>query len=169
MAPHCIEHLLKDHREGERIVSELESLLNQRQEGCWTAARSASFARVAHFVDEVVMAHVRKEEDVLFPALGAFLPSDTGPLAVLRGEHQELAETFKRFLEAGGRLSAGSSDAAVCEEFERTGRAMIQGFRDHVYKEDRILFPMVARFLSPEGDARLLEQMEAKTPAPKAS
>jgi len=35
--------------------------------------------------------------------------------------------------------------------------------RDYIYKEGMILFPMVARFLSPERDAQLLQQMKVIT------
>jgi iron-sulfur cluster repair protein YtfE (RIC family) len=35
---------------------------------------------------------------------------------------------------------------------------------NHIYKEERVLFPMVARFLPSDLDAHLLRQMEAMTP-----
>lgn len=156
----CVEHLLSDHREGEKIMNELESLLETPcPEHCWSPARAENFSRIARFFEEIVLAHMRKEEEVLFPALEAYLPRDVGPLAVLRGEHLELLHLFERLLAAGRLLSAGEGDAQVCAEFERVGRAIIQGFRDHVYKEDRVLFPMIGRFLTPERDAYLLEQM----------
>lgn len=160
-----VEHLLADHREGERIINQLEQLLNDPPAGgCWSAARSETFTQLSHFFNERVLGHIRKEEDLLFPALEAFLPRDIGPLAVLRGEHEELTVLFRRLLESGAALSKGAGDTEVCRIFETTGRALIQGFRDHVYKEDRILFPMVTRFLSPERDAYLLSEMVKSEP-----
>jgi hemerythrin-like domain-containing protein len=38
---------------------------------------------------------------------------------------------------------------------------LLRLIQDHLYKENRVLFPMVARFLSPERDAALLERMRA--------
>jgi len=155
-----VEHLMLDHRGGEKVLGELESLLNERPtQGCWSEAHSANFRRLTQFFENVVLGHIRKEEEVLFPVLEAYLPRDIGPLAVLRGEHREICSQFERFQAAGQQLSTGSEDGRVCEDFERTGRAMLQIFRDHVYKEDRVLFPMVARFLTPERDAHLLQQM----------
>lgn len=172
MADRCLQHLLRDHREAEKIVAEIESLVEvQRSDRPWDAARRESFTQVVRFYEEVVLGHIQKEEKVLFPALENFLPHDMGPLAVLRGEHCEIAALFRRLCEVGGMLALGRSDAPLVEEFERVARNTIQMTRDHIYKEDRVLFPMVARFLSTDRDQYLLGEMEAlaasKEPAQK--
>jgi hemerythrin-like domain-containing protein len=162
MADRSIQHLWQEHREAERVVGEIESLLgSQKQDSKWDAARRESFARIVNFYEGVVIRHIAKEEKVFYRALEGFLPRDVGPLAVLRGEHREISTHFTRLCEVGGLLALGRSEAAIVEEFERVGRAIIQMTRDHIYKEDRILFPMVARFLSEERDAQLLREMEA--------
>lgn len=156
----CVTHLLADHREGERVIDRLEYLLNEPPtDGCWSPDRAATFSELSRFFNERAMGHVQKEEDILFPALEAYLPRDIGPLAVLRGEHKELTGLFRRLVELGTVLSSARGDVLVCAEFEGTGRRLIQAFRDHVYKEDRILYPMVSRFLSAERDTHLVEQM----------
>jgi hemerythrin-like domain-containing protein len=161
MADRCLQHLLRDHHEAEKIVAEIEALVKAQKPGhAWDAARAESFAQVVRFYEEVVLGHIQKEEKVLFPALESYLPHDMGPLAVLRGEHREIAALFRRLCEVGGMLALGRGDAALAEEFERVARNTIQLTRDHVYKEDRLLFPMVARFLSVERDQYLLEEME---------
>jgi hemerythrin-like domain-containing protein len=168
MADRCLQHLLQDHQEGERIVADIESLVQaQKQDRTWDAARRESFAQVVCFYEEVVLGHIQKEERVLFPALEGFLPHDMGPLAVLRGEHREIAANFRRLCEVGGMLALGRMDAPLQEEFERVAHATIQVTRDHIYKEDRVLFPMVARFLSTERDEFLLHEMQAMAAAPK--
>ncbi len=158
----CVEHLLRDHREGEKIIAGLRALLDERVDGpCWSPARSEAFARTMQFFHAVVLAHIQKEERILFPALEAFLPREIGPLAVLRGEHEDFLTQFARMQEAGKLLSEGSTEPRVCQQFESASRAIIQLFHDHIYKEDRVLFPMVARLLGPERDAYLHSQMEA--------
>jgi hemerythrin-like domain-containing protein len=162
MADRSIQHLWQEHREAERVVGEMESLLDgQKRESKWDAARRESFARIANFYESVVINHIAKEEKVFYPALEGFLPRDVGPLAVLRGEHCEITAHFARLCELGGLLALGRNETTVVEEFERVGRTIIRVTRDHIYKEDRILFPMVARFLSEERDAYLLGEMEA--------
>lgn len=172
MADRCLQHLLQDHREAEKIVAEIESLVEaQKSDRPWDAARRESFAQVACFYEDVVLGHIQKEEKVLFPALESFLPRDMGPLAVLRGEHREIASLFRRLCEVGGMLSLGRGEAPLVQEFEQVARSTIQITRDHIYKEDRVLFPMVMRFLSAERDEYLLREMEtlaaSKEPAQK--
>lgn len=172
MADRCLQHLLQDHQGAEKVAAEIESLVEaQKSHRRWDAARRESFAQVVRFYEEVVIGHIQKEEKVLFPALESFLPHDMGPLAVLRGEHREIAALFRRLCEVGGMLSLGRSDAPLVDEFEQVARSTIQITRDHIYKEDRVLFPMVARFLSTERDEYLLAEMEAlaaKEPAQKS-
>jgi hemerythrin-like domain-containing protein len=162
MAERSIQHLLKDHREAETVVAEMEALLAaQKHSPGWDAARREALGRIVRFYEDVVIAHIAKEERVFFPALESYLPQDMGPLAVLRGEHREISANFARLCEVGGLLALGRDDAGLAEEFARLARATVQMTRDHIYKEDRVLFPMVARFLSDERDLYLLEQMEA--------
>lgn len=125
----------------------------------WTDDHARAFARFTHCFTHCLVAHVRKEEEVLFPALEDFLPRDLGPLAVLRGEHQDLHAHFARLRQAGEALAQGSAQPLHMEQFVQAGRAVIQALRDHFYKEERLLFPMVARFLSAERDVYLLGRM----------
>ena len=162
MSELCVQHLLRDHRTCEKTIAVLESLLEaKRDERHWSPADSEAFAQVVRLFTEDVIQHIRKEEDVLLPALESFLPRDVGPLAVLRGEHADVYTQFTRLREAGDALASGSADPKMWEVFQHSGRTMIQLVRDHIYKEDRVLFPMVARFLSPERDVHLVKQMEA--------
>ena len=166
----AVQHLLRDHREGEKAVALIEELLAaQAGNPQWDAARRELFAQIVHFFEDVVIDHVQKEEQVLFPALESFLPREMGPLAVLRGEHREICAHFRRLCELGGMLSLGKVDAPLRQEFERVARATVQLTRDHIYKEDRVLFPMIARFLTPERDAFLLHEMEALDAAGKGA
>ncbi len=162
MANRCVEHLLQDHRQCEQILAEFEPLLDALQARPeWTTAQDAIFNRITSFFEAAQASHLRKEDEILYPALEAFLPRDVGPLAVLRAEHADLGANLSRLSEVGEALSAGASSRRLFEDFERCGRATIRILRDHIYKEDRVLFPMVARFLTPEQDARLFQQMQA--------
>lgn len=166
MANRCVEHLLQNHRQCEQILAEFEPLLDAlRARPEWTTAQDAAFARITTFLEAAQASHLRKEDEILYPALEAFLPRDVGPLAVLRAEHADLGANLSRLSEVDEALSKGASSPRLFEDFERCGRAAIRILRDHIYKEDHILFPMVARFLSPERDEHLLRQLEAIGPA----
>jgi hemerythrin-like domain-containing protein len=76
---------------------------------------------------------------------------------------------FRRILLAGALRTTNETPRAAIESLREYGDAMVRIVRDHIYKEDRVLFPMVARFLSVERDTHLLAQMEEidRTPVPE--
>ena len=166
MASRSIEHLAQDHREVEKVLRELELLL--RPQGgalCWSVDKGQAFARILRRFTERVLPHLMKEEHLFYPALEEFLPRDEGPLAVLRGEHEELRAQIYCLRKAVGPLVQGGEQPALelVKEFQQAGLNAVRIFRDHVYKEENILFPMVARRLAPEKDADLFRRMEAIT------
>jgi hemerythrin-like domain-containing protein len=163
MAGQCIQHLLEEHRAAEEILAALDALLDSlEQERNWSAARAETFARVRQFVAHGWPLHECKEDTILFPALAGFLPSDTGPLDVLRSEFAGIAVEAGRMVECAAALAQGEAAPQLVHSFLRAGRAFGQLLRDHVYKEDRVLFPMVARHLPDEKDAELLAAMRQR-------
>lgn len=101
----------------------------------------------ANFLQREVMDHFVLEEQALFPILERHIGRTHGPLAVMDMEH----ETFRELLED---LSGGlrSEDTA---QSQRQAHAIIRLLRDHIAKEDEVLFPMAARVLSSEEDAEI--------------
>ena len=156
-----VQHLLRDHHTCEGVMQKLATLLEVQQPGQrWSARDAQIYQEVCGFFEGIVLKHIRKEEEIFFPVLEDFLPRDVGPLAVLRGEHRDISAEFERLLEAGATLAGGAADSGIQEKFAASGRNLLRLIQDHLYKENRVLFPMVARFLSAERDAALLEQMK---------
>ena len=161
MAGQCIQHLLQEHRAAEEILAALDVLLaSLEQDRRWSVARAESFARVRQFVTHDLPLHECKEDTILFPALAGFLPSDTGPLDVLRSEFAGIAVEAGRMVECVDALVQSEAAPNLVQSFLRAARAFGQLLRDHIYKEDRVLFPMVARHLPDEKDAELLAAMQ---------
>lgn len=162
-----MEFLLRDHREIAQALGELEAFLDARKSATrWTPEDTTAFERVRREFEQAVFPHARMEDEVFYSFLEDFLPRDIGPLAVLRGEHRDFENGFQRMNSAGTALSQGAAEPYLRHEFLRHGSAVLQTLRDHMYKEEHILFPMVVRFLSPEREALLLRQMEARSPHP---
>jgi len=162
MSDLCIRHLLREHREVEGGICTFEQFLGDQ--AClarWGDNEREDFQHVRDLFGKHLFRHLRKEDEILFPALEAFLPRDLGPLTVLRGEHEDMRELFQRILVAGQARARGVGEPEMKNSFHHIGSGMIRVLRDHFYKEDRILFPMVTRFLTPERDAELLRRMEA--------
>ncbi|MBI3664078.1 MAG: hemerythrin domain-containing protein [Acidobacteria bacterium] len=170
MADQCIQHLLQEHRAAEEILAALDALLDsvERERG-WTRDRGDTFARVQRFIANDWLLHECKEDAILFPALVGFLPSDVGPLDVLRGEFASITAEAGRLAQAGAALAPGDAPPKSFQNFLRAGRAFGQLLRDHIYKEDRVLFPMVARYLPAEKDAELLAAMTVCCPPGKCA
>ncbi len=162
MSRACVAHLQDDHTRFVQIFPLLEGWIQMAESATAPAAAQWQQARAVldSFIRDVTL-HLGKEEQVLFPVLEAYLPSDVGPLAVLRGEHSDIRAQFHRLQEAIVVLCREPDNPHAAASFTQAGRALRQLVYDHLYKEDRVLYPMVARFLEPERDAHLLQQMEA--------
>lgn len=156
-------HLLRDHRETEKVLVLLQALL-EAPSMPWSEDWGHVYENICRFFDRDVLCHIRKEDEALFPVLEEFLPRDVGPLAVLRGEHADISTYYAQMRHAGDALRRGTQNPQATEDFQRNGRRLVGLIKDHVYKEDRVLYPMVARFLSADQDRHILEHMEALTP-----
>ena len=77
--------------------------------------------------------HHEREEGVLFPALGAMLPLDRGPVAVMLADHHALAESLQAMRE---RLAA--ADAAG---FAQLAVDYTRSLWAHIDAENSVLFP----------------------------
>ncbi|MBP1684670.1 MAG: hemerythrin [Deltaproteobacteria bacterium] len=104
-------------------------------------------ADFATYLQREVMEHFVLEEQALFPILERHIGRTHGPLAVMDMEHA----TFRELLE-GLTAGLGSDDTA---QAQRRTHAIIDLLRDHIAKEDNVLFPMAARVLSGEEHAEV--------------
>ena len=85
--------------------------------------------------------HHGKEEDLLFPELeAAGLPRHQGPIAVMLHEHQQGRLLARRM--ADSLPTARKGDDQALSDLEGAARGYIDLIREHILKEDRILFEM---------------------------
>ena len=119
-------------------------------------AREAAF----FFSDFADGAHHDKEERLLFPAMeAAGLPSNAGPTFVMRQEH-ELGRARVRAMKAA--LDASPPDLAA---FGREAAAFAHLLRDHIAKEDQVLFPMADQLIDAETKDALRARFAEEDPA----
>jgi hemerythrin-like domain-containing protein len=139
------EILMNEHRVIETVLACLERMADETQ------AKKAIPAADAHdavrflttFADRC---HHMKEEDRLFPAMERCgMPREAGPTAVMREEHELGRGHVRRMDDAIKSFEAGQGGAA--ERFVREARAFVELLREHIAKEDQILFPMAERML----------------------
>lgn len=159
-----IDRLLAEHRS---IMAGLEGMrramndLEQHGEGALSRARPVLEA-AGVLMERELVAHARREDEALFPAVEAALGERGGPIAEMRDEHVEIhsqAELFRRTLReldqvehpalkaAGARLRELTARGAGVSEVKATGHEVIRLLDAHFEKEEQILFPMARGLL----------------------
>lgn len=99
--------------------------------------------------------HHGKEEGFLFPAMvEAGIQQQNGPIGVMLSEHAAGREFIKSMQTA---VSGASIDRP---EFVKSAKGYITLLRQHIEKENNVLFPMGDVKLSPKKQKELLEQFE---------
>ena len=119
---------------------------------------------VAFFRDFADRCHHGKEEAHLFPALEAKgFPRQGGPTGVMLHEHEQGRAHVRGMAEDIDAAAAG--DAAALRQFIEHAEGYISLLREHIYKEDHVLFQLADRTLS-EADQQALSaafgQVEAE-------
>lgn len=147
----AIEVLMNEHRQIEQALGSLETYAVEVRAGLAPARETigeyASFFR--GFADGC---HHGKEEDVLFQRLlDRGFPRRSGPLAVMFHEH-EIGRAHVRAL-TGVAALPGPVEPPEIEALLASADAFVPLLRQHILKEDRILYPMALDVLSgPELD-----------------
>ncbi len=154
------EALKQDHRVIEKVLGALEWL--QEHSGVHsleTWKNAVDFIR--NFADRC---HHLKEEKLFFPALEERgIPNEGGPIGMMLMEHEEGRGYVRAMAGAldGWEKGQEASQAVVIEN----ARAYVRLLREHIQKEDEILFHMADEVLT-QGDQELLlrqfEEREAK-------
>jgi len=97
--------------------------------------------------------HHAKEEDVFFPLLMARgIPAEGGPIGVMLHEHDVGRDCVRRMREAS---EADELDRA---KFSAAAKEFIPLLRQHIFKENNVLFKMAENVLSQEDDADVAER-----------
>jgi hemerythrin-like domain-containing protein len=103
--------------------------------------------------------HHGKEEDRLFPAMvRKGVPNENGPIGVMLFEHEQGRSFVKAMSAALDAFEAGEVGAA--DSFAFAAEAYVDLLRNHIAKEDSILFPMANRIMNDEEHASLLAQFD---------
>ena len=74
---------------------------------------------------------LNKEEKILFPEIEKFMPRENGPTGMMIIEHKDLTESIKKFKQINNS-----------ENLNETGSYIINLLREHIDKENNMLFMM---------------------------
>jgi hemerythrin-like domain-containing protein len=159
----AIEVLMAEHRLIEQALGSLETYSMGVRAGAPVerdvVGEYAAFLR--GFADNC---HHGKEEDILFQRmLERGFPRDGGPLAVMYHEHELGRAHVRALTEIAAR--PGAVAAAEAQLFLTSAESYVPLLRQHILKEDRILYPMALQVLTgPELDVMSIqfEEFEAR-------
>ena len=103
--------------------------------------------------------HHGKEEDLFFPLLEKKgIPRDGGPIGVMLHEHDVGRSFVRQMLDAGAAYAGGDKEAGA--RWAVAVRGYITLLRQHIQKENDILFVMAENILTAEEQADLVREFE---------
>ncbi len=151
-----VEMLMHEHRVIEHGLAGLETIADHlaRGESVPTDKVTALLDFFRVFADEC---HHAKEEEAFFPELEARgIPREGGPIGVMLHEHEEGQALQQQMRQALSDLS----DATKRQQFVDAARNYIALLRQHIWKEDNVLFQMAQQVLTDADDVKLVERFE---------
>jgi hemerythrin-like domain-containing protein len=142
------EILMEEHRVIERVLASLEAAANRLAAG--EAVPGDFFLKAADFIKGFADGcHHKKEEGVLFVALVANgMPQKAGPIAVMLAEHEEGRRLTRAMRDGATRMQAG--DLTARAQVVQNALGYVTLLRQHIQKEDHVLFPMADRIIPVE-------------------
>ena len=153
------DELMAEHRIIERVITVLEMGALQLEQG--QGVRPELFIEATDFIKGFADGcHHKKEEGVLFPAMvKSGVPNQGGPIGVMLAEHEQGRVITRNLRSAAQNLAAG--DQSASQEVITHARGYSQLLRQHIMKEDRILFPMADQVLPPGEQERVANGFES--------
>jgi len=149
------EILKEEHRYIERMLTIMERAASRVEQGERIAPEV--FRDAIHFIRTFADGcHHQKEETLLFPALVRIgFSAESGPVGVMLNEHDLGRIEIKGMHDALEKYAASEPDAE--KDLVTHAENFVVLLRNHIMKEDNILFAMADQHLSVQDQTRLSE------------
>jgi hemerythrin-like domain-containing protein len=170
--PPYLQKLMDDHRSVEKALAGFEETLTKLREQGLTPDKSIDegLRNFFSFLDEEVVRHHQEEEKYLLPLLHERLlekkmhsqgNAQTTAVDMLEDDHvktMQLAVVTFSFLGLSARLPDPRSRAIVLDAALEQGLALIELLRLHIFREDKIVFPLASECIT----SAEFEEMQGK-------
>ena len=152
------EVLSAEHRAIERVLDVLEKLVTRY--GAENKIELKALSDIVDFLRNFADGcHHAKEEKLLFPALNQKgMPAESGPVAVMLYEHDSGRKYIRAI--AGGIEKYNSQPEAAKLQIIENATSYIELLRQHIYKEDNILFPMADSLMDQVEQKQMIAEFE---------
>jgi len=147
--------LMEEHTIIKRVLTALETAAQHLERG--QVVRTGFFIDAADFIRGFADGcHHKKEEGVLFKAMVASgMPAQGGPISMMLAEHEQARAYTRAMREAAQKLQSGEESAR--DQVIRSARGYVALLRQHIHKEDNILFPMANQVISQAVQGKVVE------------
>lgn len=147
--------LFEEHQVIQRVLDALEAATRRAEEvGPEYFLEAAQFVR--GFADGC---HHHKEERILFVEMARHgVPVEGGPIGVMLSEHEQGREAIRGMVDSAERWVKGEVTARL--EVVEYARNYVNLLRQHIYKENNILFPLAERIIPEPDQSQLIERFE---------
>lgn len=151
------EILKSEHRVIERVLTAVEAAVDKLQRG--EEVRPGFFLDVAQFVKGFADGcHHQKEEGALFKTMVAYGAPQEGPIAVMLWEHDQ-GRAYIQALRAGA-LEWQAGELSARQKVIENALGYVHLLRQHIMKEDEILFPLADQVIPVEKYAQVSEEFD---------
>ncbi len=150
--------LKQEHRALERMLDVLEAALKKSENG--EQVQPQVYFDIIEFIKKFGdKCHHGKEEDLLFPAMETKgFSKQMGPVAVMLYEHTQGRNLVDAMTGAAERFAEG--DTYALKDLAAAGRNFAGLLRQHIQKEDNILFVMADQHLNEDEQSELLTKFQ---------
>lgn len=158
MSTKTTAHLSNEHRQATRLLAAFRRYLKHVEDTHLPDSREPS-GLIDFLAESLFQRHEEKEEGLLLPELARMgLSWSDGVLADIRKEHRQgryLLRSLKQSMRQGEAWSR--EDRA---HFLSIAHEWVDFLRDHMLREERVLFPYVDSRMDADTDAVLVRQFE---------
>lgn len=147
---HMLDTLIVEHEKIKEFLTELDELNLEIQKLEKFEGNEDYFEKLVKLAENILDAenHHKREEDVLFPELEK--RNITGPTRIMRMEHDDL-RARKKILRDTGKCAGRSDFAEVKKAIDEVSKYIVFHLRDHIYKENYILYPTAVDAIKDKG------------------
>jgi len=138
----ALRDLMEEHKVVLEKLDTIEAQVRKRDiDGLWLSTASVE--------NDIVLHSLKKEEEVLFPAVEKALPLGEALVGIMREDHKEFVSILHGF-------RCALQDGDILDGLVNT---LIVSLRNHISKEDKEFLPMIDEHLDEKEKDRILEEM----------
>jgi hemerythrin-like domain-containing protein len=156
--------LRAEHRQIDEQLNVLSAALRQLGDRGPAPEILDRIESVAGYIDGEMAIHHQKEEDCLFPLLREFFTPENLRIDARIADHEDLNIMNTKFKEALGecrQIESGKRATFAAQMLKGYGLYIVHLIREHLLKEDHILFLVAEEYLTADQEAEILDRFAA--------